>query len=426
MGALTNISFGLLGHPLGHSWSPQIHAQLGAYRYDLVDLDEDSARAFLLGNGWQGLNVTIPYKRMAAELADQRSHRVDRLGVANTLVRQQDGTVFAENTDVLGFAWMLDRFCQSKLGGTPREVLGAGEALVLGTGGAAQAVRAALEDSAGCTVSLISRRGDDTYENLVERHPHARLVVNATPVGMYPNCPESPLSTEVLSGLLELRGVLDVVYNPERTGLCLAAEQLGLASESGLAMLVAQAHFASELFQGKRLDDSKVGQIEDAIRHSQRNIVLIGMPGAGKTSTGRILARSLSRPFIDLDDAFDMEVGCSPEVFIRNHGEEEFRKHESEVAKLYGARSGLVIACGGGIVTRERNYANLHQNGTIAFIDRPLYQLTSAGRPISQLKGIERLANERMGLYESWADVRISCTGSAAGDAALLRSRLGL
>ena len=269
MGAPTNISFGLLGHPLGHSWSPQIHARLGTYRYDLVDLSEDSARAFLLGNGWQGLNVTIPYKRMAAELANQRSHRVERLGVANTLVRQQDDTIFAENTDVLGFVWMLDRFCKSRLGGTPREVLGTGEALVLGTGGAAQAVRAAIEDSAGCTVSLISRRGSDTYENLIERHPHARLVVNATPVGMYPNCPESPLSTKVLSGLLELRGVLDVVYNPERTGLCLAAEQLGIASESGLAMLVAQAHFASELFQGRRLDDSKVGQIEDAIRRSQ-------------------------------------------------------------------------------------------------------------------------------------------------------------
>jgi shikimate dehydrogenase len=243
---------------------------------------------------------------------------------------------------------------------------------------------------------------------------------------MFPKCPASPLPAETLSQLAELRGVLDVVYNPERTGICLAAEGLGLPSESGLAMLVAQAHFASELFQNTTLDDAKVEQIERRIRLSQRNIVLIGMPGAGKTSTGRLLARSLSRPFVDLDDAFEMEFGCSAEVFIRNWGEEEFRQRETEVAELYGSKSGLVIACGGGIVTQERNYPLMHQNGTIAFIDRPLYQLTSAGRPISQLKGIERLASERMGLYESWADVRISCTGSAGGDAALLKARLGL
>ena len=420
------VRFGLLGRTLGHSWSPQIHAQLGSVPYALVEREPDEAETFLREGVWEGLNVTIPYKRLAAETADERSPRVERLGVANTLVRRPDGSVFAENTDVLGFSWLLERFARRELGSSASEAFGGSEALVLGSGGACQAVRAALEDVAGCTVSVISRRGADTYAGLAERHPHARIVVNTTPVGMYPHCPASPLDDDTLAALHELRAVIDVVYNPERTGICLAAERLGIPCESGLAMLVSQAYFASMLFQDKELDDALVETIERGLRLSQRNIALIGMPGAGKTSAGRALARLLGRPFVDLDDAFEVEVGMSAAECISREGEEAFRLRETEVAAEYGGRSGLVIACGGGIVTQPRNYDLLHQNGTIAFIDRPLYQLSSAGRPLSQRKGIERLANERMHLYRSWADTAIVCTGSAAGDALLLRARLGL
>lgn len=418
--------FGLLGRTLGYSWSKQIHLRLGSAPYELIEHEPDEAEAFLRTDGWIGLNVTIPYKQLAARVADQRSPRVERLGAANTLVRQPDGTIMAENTDVLGFAWMLERFARQRLGGSARETLGGREALVLGTGGAAQAVRAALEDVAGCDVALISRRSEDTYEGLTERHPHAALVVNTTPVGTYPDCPASPLSDDTLGRLPELRAVVDVVYNPERTGICLAAEHLDIPSESGLAMLVAQAYHSSQLFQGKQLDEGLISQIESQLRASQRNIVLIGMPGAGKTSTGRALARMLHRPFIDLDDAFAVDTGITAEQFIRQYGEAAFRERETAVAASYGRQSGLVIACGGGIVTQPRNYDLIHQNGTIAFIDRPLYQLTSDGRPVSQMKGIERLAQERMGLYRSWCDTQISCTGSATGDALLLRARLGL
>ena len=418
--------FGLLGHPLGHSWSPQIHAELGSTPYQLFDRMPDEAEEFLRHGTWDALNVTIPYKRLAAQVADMRSARVERLGVANTLVRQPDGRILAENTDVLGFSWLLERFCRRELGAGPREALGSGEVLVLGSGGACQAVCAALEETTDAAVYVISRRGDDSYEGLAVRHPHALLVVNTTPVGMFPHCPACPLDDETLDALTELRGVLDVVYNPERTGLCLAAERRGIPSESGLCMLVSQAFFASQLFQGRTLDTKLLQGIEDKLRLSQRNIALIGMPGAGKTSTGRALARLLGRPFVDLDDAFAVEWGISAGECILTHGEGVFRQWESEVAASYGARSGLVIACGGGIVTQPRNYDLIHQNGTIAFIDRPLYQLSSDGRPLSQRKGVERLALERMPLYEAWSDVRIVCTGSAAGDALLLRARLGL
>ena len=420
------VAFGLLGRTLGHSWSPQIHARLGSTPYALVEREPDEGKAFLAEGDWRGLNVTIPYKRLAAEVADERTPRVERLGVANTLVRRPDGSILADNTDVLGFAWMLERFCERQLGQSSAEAFGGCAALVLGTGGAAQAVRAVLEDSVGCQVSLISRKGDDTYETLAQRHADAALVVNATPVGMYPKCPDSPVDEHALGALGRLRAVLDVVYNPERTGICLAAERLGLPCESGLAMLVAQACYSSAQFLGTQADDSVIDTLEQELRQAQRNIVLIGMPGAGKTSTGRALARMLHRPFIDLDDAFAVDTGMTAAQYILEHGEPAFRDRESKVTASYGAQSGLVIACGGGVVTRQANYDSIHQNGSICFIDRPLYQLTSDGRPLSQQKGIERLANERMSLYQSWADVHISCTGSANGDALLLRSRLGL
>lgn len=416
--------YGLVGRTLAHSWSPQIHARLGSAPYDLIELEPDELADFVRGGSWLGLNVTIPYKREAALLADVRSERVERLGAANTLVRQKDGTIFAENTDVLGFSWMLERFCRRELAGAPADVLGGRDVLVLGDGGASAAVRAALEDAAHARVSVISRRGGDIYDTLLERHADAALVVNATPVGMYPSCPASPLSAKTFDGLAGLLGVLDVVYNPTRTGLCLSAERRGLPFESGLAMLVAQALFSSALFQGRALEDALVGQIVGEIRAQTENVVLIGMPGAGKTSCGRRLARLLGRPFVDVDEVISAEQGRGPAQIIREDGEKAFRALESATTGRYGARSGLVIACGGGVVTRPENYDLLHQNGRIVFLDRPLAELSAQGRPLSQDRGIERLALERMGTYRAWADIVVACTGSSASDAELIASLL--
>ena len=423
---LGGAAFGLIGRRLGHSWSPLIHESLGSAPYALLELEPEEVEPFLRGGAWRGLNVTIPYKLDAARLADVRSDAVSALGAANTLVRRGDGTILAENTDVLGFAWLLTRFCRERLGGSPRELLEGREALVLGSGGAARAVSYALETYAGASAVMVSRSGPEGYEDLERRHRDAALVVNATPVGMYPACPATPLEQGVLAALPGLLGVLDIVYNPRRTGLVLAAERLGLPAESGLAMLVAQALYASELFQGRDLDDALIGGIERDLLARTDNVVLIGMPGAGKTSCGRELARLLHRPFVDLDDAIALESGREPSRIITEEGEEAFRRLETEAARRYGGRSGLVVACGGGIVTRAENYDLLHQNGTVVLIDRPLDQLSSDGRPLSQAQGIERLAAQRRPLYESWADVTVRCTGSASGDAAAVRDLLGL
>ena len=417
--------FGLLGRTLSHSWSPRIHEVLGSVPYALFEREPHEVETFIRKGSWHGINVTIPYKRDAARLADVQTSRVRRLGVANTLVLQKDGTILADNTDVLGFAWMLKRFCLQNLESDTSSVLKNKKALVLGSGGASQAVHAALED-AGAHVVIISRTGKETYETLRERHADAALLVNTTPVGMYPNCPDSPLSPSTLSSLTGLRGVLDVVYNPERTGICMMAEKLGIPSESGLAMLVSQAFFASQLFQGRDLDESLVSTIENDIRTQTRNVILIGMPGCGKTGAGRRLARLVGRPFVDLDVSFEVDHGITPADCIRAQGEQRFRELETATAASNCAQSGLVIACGGGVVTQERNYELLHQNGTIIFLNRNLEELSSDGRPLSQSKGVLQLAEERMPLYKKWADIELACTGSALGDALAIRDILAL
>ena len=422
-GSANMTAYGLLGRALGHSWSPQIHERLGSVPYRLVELEPDELAGFVHGGSWRGLNVTIPYKRNVVPLCDELAPAARRLGAVNTLVRRTDGLILGDNTDMFGFGWLLRRFCERHLGGL--DAIRGQEALVLGSGGASHAVVGALED-AGAVPRVISRSGADTYDTLLERHADAALVVNATPVGMYPNCPASPLEGEVLSGLHGLLGVLDVVYNPERTGICLAAEKLGIPSESGLAMLVAQAWRSSELWQGGGLDEGLIPAIEQELLALTRNVVLIGMPGSGKTTCGRALAELTGRRAVDLDHAFTERFGRTPAEVIEEEGEEAFRRMETETLADHARRSGLIISCGGGVVTRPENLPLMRQNGVVVMLDRPIGELSSKGRPISRSRGVEALAAERMPLYRSWADHVIPCTGSARGDAEEIRRILGL
>lgn len=417
--------FGLVGRRLSHSWSPAIHAALGSAPYELVELEPPELEGFLRRGAWEGLNVTIPYKRAAFELSDVQSASARRLGVANTLTKDGQGRIIADNTDLAGFSWMLERFCRERLGRPAERVLGGGKVCVLGSGGASQAVRAALED-AGAEVVVISRGGPCGYESLSGGNSDSVLIVNATPVGMYPDCPQSPLTKSQLQSMPLLSGVLDVVYNPTRTGMCLDAEELGIPSMSGLPMLVAQAALSSSQFLGSEFREEGVVGLCERLLSQSLNIILIGMPGAGKTSTGRSLARQLMRPFVDLDDAISLEAGMPAARYLESVGEDGFRRLESKVALRYGSQSNLIIACGGGVVVREENYRPLRQNGRIVLLERPLDRLSLKGRPLSRSRGVEALARERMPLYERWSDLRVHCTGSPAGDARKIRELLGL
>lgn len=381
---------GLLGEHLTHSYSPQIHALLGDYSYELFEVAPEKLGEFLQAGEFDGLNVTIPYKRAVIPYCAELSAAAREMGSVNTLLRRPDGTLYGDNTDLDGFRWLLAR------GGRIRP----GEkALVLGTGGASQTVQAVLR-AAGAEVAVLSRRGESNYATL-PRHADARLVVNATPVGMYPNNGARLID---LAQLPQCRCVLDLIYNPARTHLLLDAAARGIRCENGLSMLVAQAKRAAELFTGRDIPDAACTDILRRMEAQMHNLILVGMPGSGKTTVGSLLAVSLGRPFYDADGEIEKKLGCSIPAFFAQRGEAAFRAVETEVLAELGKRSGCVIATGGGCVTRGENYDLLHQNGEIIWLRRSLTELPVEGRPVSQSRSLPELYREREPAYRRFAD----------------------
>ncbi len=387
------MDYGLLGEHLSHSYSPRIHRELGDYGYGLLEVAPADLDAFLKKGDFRGLNVTIPYKKAVMPYCARLSETAKAMGCVNTLLRREDGSLYGHNTDCGGFSYMLER-----MGGA----IPGGKALVLGSGGAAGTVTQVLRKG-GMEVVQISRSGEDNYSNY-DRHGDALLLVNATPVGMYPNVGKAPVD---LRKLPNLTAVLDLIYNPRRTQLLLDAERLGIPCEDGLSMLVAQAVEAAELFMGKEIPKETIEKVLRTLRGEMGNLILIGMPGSGKSTVGKALAERLGRTFVDSDAEIVKRIGSIPDYFSA-HGEEAFRKVETEVLGELGKASALVIATGGGVVTREENYPLLHQNGTIIRLCRDLELLPTEGRPLSQQQSLEALFARRDPLYRAFADVEIN------------------
>ena len=408
--------YGLIGEKLSHSWSAAIHEKLGSFPYQLHELSASELKGFLKDQPWQGLNVTIPYKKDACALADSASEDAQAIGAANTLVKDANGFIAADNTDVYGFEYLVKSL---------KVNLSQKKAMVFGTfGGAGQAICYALKKG-GAYVVGVSRNPHEsslyvdraiTYDQL-KFHYDAELLVNATPVGMSPHTGISPLAKEELAAFSSLQCVIDLIYNPLRSQLLLDAESLGILNANGLKMLVAQAARASSLFLGQDVSDSQIESISRELHASKENIVLIGMPGVGKTSTGEALAKLLNRPWIDTDFLIKQKAHCEAATYLQTHGEAAFRRLEHEVIQEISSMSGAVISCGGGVVVTPSNYQLLRQNSKLVYLTRPLEELALARRPLSQSVGIQELAAVRIPLYEAWADVTFSCLGSPDADA---------
>ena len=390
--------FGLLGRKLGHSWSPQIHSLLCGYEYGLYEVEPEDVERFLRTTELSGMNVTIPYKKTVVPFCASLSDAAIAIGSVNTLVRTPEGW-HGDNTDYAGFIAMTEA-CGVPVRGK--------KALVFGSGGASLAVLAALHDLGAEPVVNISRSGPDNYGNL-HRHADAAILVNATPLGMFPDTGVSPVDLDAFPAC---EAVLDVVYNPARTKLLLDAEACGIPRAGGLIMLVAQARRSAEQFARTSIPDSRVAEIAGILERQTRNVVLIGMPGCGKSSVGKALAARMGRPFFDADAVIAERAGRSiPDIFAAE-GEDGFRRRETEVLAELGKGSGAVIATGGGCVTRPENYRPLHQNGVIVWIRRPLECLPTDGRPLSQATPLETLYAQRKDQYAAFADIVADNGGS--------------
>lgn len=431
-GRTASAPFGLLGRVLGHSYSPQIHRMLGSAPYGLFEMPTDSdVRSFLTSGDFIGLNVTVPYKRLAYECCDELSPAAVRLQNVNTVVRTADGTLYGDNTDYHG----LDRLLTLIAG--PDAVRGL-VCLVLGAGGASMTAQHVLADRGAARVVVVSRKGSPTFEQVManeELLSQVGAVINATPVGMFPHANDKALVD--LSRMPALKLVADLVYNPLRTGLVQDALELGVPARGGLAMLVAQAVASSDQFlaaqqdgrvgraapdapsvpasesdsaQGGNSADERERLVLEQLLSQVSNVSLIGMPGSGKSSVGRLLARLLAKEFVDVDELIVQRAGMPIEEIFSTMGEETFRTLEQECTAQACSRGGRVVSCGGGVVTRPANLRALRSNGCVVLLTRGLDAadgelLSTRGRPVSQALGIDEIRRTREATYRAWADI---------------------
>jgi shikimate dehydrogenase len=387
---------GLLGEKLTHSFSPQIHGMLGDYEYRLYEKQADEVAGFVTGGGFDAINVTIPYKQTVIPYCAELSDIAREIGAVNTVVRRADGSLYGDNTDFYGMKYLFEKACLNPASDE--------KVMILGGGGSALTARAVLKSMGAQNIAVISRSGEDNYGN-IGKHCDAKYIINATPVGMYPDNGASPL--EDLSIYSNLKSVVDLIYNPSVTALMFMAEERGIAAYNGLAMLAAQAKRAAEIFTDTVIGDDKIELIIDTISKQTKNIVLIGMPGCGKTSVGRALADKTGRGFVDSDEWITATTSRAINTIINDDGEDVFREIESGVLGDICRQSGLVIATGGGIVTRGVNRNIIRQNGTVVFLDREIAKLPTEGRPLSLKNGLEALAEARLPLYRAWADYTV-------------------
>ena len=385
------MKFGLLGRTLGHSFSPRIHSALGNTNYELFEREPSQLQEFFADPELQGINITIPYKVNALEACDVVDPRAERIGCVNTMVRK-DGKWHGYNTDYDGFVFTLQH--------ASIDVSGK-ECIILGDGASSATVHVALEDLGAKNIVHLSRKTAPFYGDAPNYYETAQIIINCTPIGMYPHNPANLIDITQFS---KLEGVVDLIYNPRRTILLLQAEMMEIPHCDGLPFLVAQGVEAANHFQGESFGTKEIEQILRDMRREKENIILIGMPGVGKTTVGKALGEKMGRTCIDVDQELEKEIG-DISTYITEQGEPTFREKEAEMIAKLGTQTGLVISTGGGCVTVPKNFAHLRQNSRIYQLTQPIENLSTTGRVLSS-GGIERLRELeeiRTPMYESFA-----------------------
>lgn len=392
------MEYGCIAEHLSHSFSKEIHARLADYSYALQELAPDEVGAFLLQRDFRGINVTIPYKQTVIPYLDEVSPIAQSIGAVNTIVNR-DGRLIGYNTDFWGMKYLL---MVEKINLKNKKVL------IFGTGGTSKTARAVATHLGAREIVTVSRTASATtltYDEAKARHADAEIMINTTPAGMYPCEEERPYRADP-TDFPHLEGLLDAIYHPLRSELVLAARAKGIPAVGGLTMLVVQAAVAVEKFLGTSLPAEKVEAVDREIRMSKENIVLIGMPGSGKSTVGAALAKRYQRKLLDTDTIVQEMTGKSAARWIEEAGEAAFREKEAEAVSRAAAESGVIIATGGGAVLREENIRRLRRNGRLFFLDRAPEALpVTKDRPLSRDR--ERLLQryaERIDKYRAAAD----------------------
>lgn len=396
--------YGLIGAKLGHSFSKIIHNQIADYEYDLIELTPEGLREFMTRKDFKAVNVTLPYKQEVIPYLDEMSQAAKTIGAVNC-VKNEGGKLIGHNTDFDGLAALIEKLGLSIEGK---------KVLILGTGGTsdtAKAVCTFLKAAAVLKVGRSGKGGSLTYEETVAHHKDAQVIINTTPVGMYPDNFSAAVD---LKNFTELEGVIDVVYNPLRTRLISQALSMGKKAQGGLYMLIAQAVRASEFFLGTKYEDSVIDAVYDRLSKEKTNIVLTGMPASGKSTMGKGLARSLGREFVDTDLLIEAKAGMKISKIFEDYGEEYFRNLETEAVFEASKNCGVVIATGGGVVLREENIMALKQNGIVFFIDRDVEKLMpTRNRPTAlNREAIKKRYEERYSIYNSTCDHVVENNGT--------------
>ena len=397
--------YGLIGEKLGHSFSKIIHEQLADYAYDLIPLSREELDTFMQEKQFAALNVTIPYKETVIPYLDEIDAHAEKIGAVNTIVNR-NGKLKGYNTDFYGFRYML---LQNDI-----DVKGK-KALVLGKGGASKAVIAVLEELGAKEILTVYYKENPetiTYEECYKNHSDAEIIINTTPVGMYPKADDCPID---LDKFPSLSGVADVVYNPLRTQLIIEAEKRNIPSAGGLEMLVAQAKYAVEIFLDTQIEDARIQKINTDLTKERSNLVLIGMSGGGKTVLGQKAAEKLGKTFVDTDAEIVKRIGMPIADFFAKEGEPAFRKIETEVLHELSSQNNLIISTGGGIVKNPLNVEYLKRNGHIIWLKRDAELLQSGnGRPLApDMAATRKLYEERLLLYTAAAEAIAENNGTA-------------
>lgn len=388
---------GLVGKTLKQSISPFVHSLFADYEYRLFPMEEEELEKFFSEKKFGFVNVTVPYKKKVLKFCDSLTERAEKIGAVNTIVNR-NGKLIGENTDYIGFRFMLR---EKNIDVRNRKIL------VLGSGGTSLTVRHALSDMGASDITVVSRTGETDYRNVYDRFPDAEIIVNTTPVGMFPDNGSCPIDTERFKNLY---AAADVVYNPLKTEFLRRAEEKGALIAGGLNMLVSQAVYSCAFYTGRIFTDDGIRKFVRKTLEHFTNLVFIGMPGCGKSRTGRACARMKGRKFIDTDREILKETGMTAEEIIRTKGESRFREIEREAIKKASLEKGCVISVGGGAVLDSENIKELKRNGIIVFLMRDREKLSLKGRPISESFGVKALEQERLPLYEKYSDIRVMNT----------------